>query len=153
MFNHVKQQKQSNMWAGGTRRLVVVYLGWVDGWLKGLWELGLVVRLIADWDAHLNHVRVLLYHTHTHIPNRKRISPKPLPMRIKICPCPNPNRGTPHGLTGIGSPLIPLSMTLRHHRSFFLKKKSSNFAYMLRKLCRSTPLGVQERSQKKVMRG
>jgi hypothetical protein len=69
LFNHAKQQKQSDTWAGGTGWLAAICLGWVDGCLKGLGELGLVVRLIADWDAYLNHVWILLSHTYTHISN------------------------------------------------------------------------------------
>jgi hypothetical protein len=49
MFDHAKQQKQSDMWTGRRGG----YSPGLDGCLKGLRELVLVVRLIAYWGAYI----------------------------------------------------------------------------------------------------
>jgi hypothetical protein len=59
-----------------------------------------------------NRVRIIAYQTHTRLPNEWRFCPISIPMGIIFVSYPYPNRGIPHGLTGIGSPLTSLNVTI-----------------------------------------
>jgi hypothetical protein len=81
------------------RRLVAACLGWVDGCLKELRAIGLIVMLIANWAVHLILsseyypcvIRVRIYafpYSYLHTQWVKNFS-KYVPMEIKILIYPN----------------------------------------------------------------